>query len=158
MLYEPLDASRLHSGTVELAELDRRALSDRPDDLVALFFTTFARVPAPALSRLRCTPEWTWALACVDTLAREARAHLEEPLELEPLRGLDLPVRLLVGSESIDGYLDTARRLDAVLRRAELRTLQGQGHVAHQRAPALIVDELVSFAEALGGDIGCPST
>ncbi|HEX4108311.1 MAG TPA: alpha/beta fold hydrolase [Solirubrobacteraceae bacterium] len=149
VLYEPLDTERVHFGAAELDVLERLEADGAPDAVLEEFFGTFAQVPRAAIGRLAGTQEWAMALDAIGTLTRESRAWAREPLELEPLRAVLMPIRLLLGSESLDGYVRTARRLAEVLPEAEVHRLPGQGHTALSRAPDLVARAFVSFEAAL---------
>jgi pimeloyl-ACP methyl ester carboxylesterase len=149
VLYEPLADEPPHFGPHDLAELQTREARDPPGDVLDYFFVTFALVAPEMLPRLRSTREWGLALDAVGTLARESRAHHQAAHDPAPPPDLDVPVRLLVGGETAPGYARTARRLAATLPRAEVHRLEGQGHVAHHRSPALITDQLIAFDAAL---------
>jgi pimeloyl-ACP methyl ester carboxylesterase len=78
----------------------------------------------------------------LDESSDEAWCHMD----LAPLRTLAARLIITTGSVSSPFLRIIAERLGAVLPDAQRRTFQGAGHVAHQSAPALFVDEIVKQA------------
>ncbi|MFI6602551.1 alpha/beta fold hydrolase [Nonomuraea sp. NPDC050536] len=92
----------------------------------------------------------------VHALDRRRRRRARPSREVESVQAyeisdrlakVDVPVRLLVGTESPRYLRPAAEAIAARLPRAELVTLTGQGHMAIEYAPRLFADQV--FAAAL---------
>jgi pimeloyl-ACP methyl ester carboxylesterase len=72
-------------------------------------------------------------------------ALFDEPISPDALRGLELPVLLLVGSDSPLSSRAVARRLAALLPRVERVELAGLGHMGPVTQPELVNARIASF-------------
>ena len=86
------------------------------------------------------------------TLPRELRAELAHRFDEWPLGEVDLPVLLLVGSESPAWAARSVEAHANAIARSETRVLEGHGHGANLTAPELLAAELGRFF-ATGSDV-----
>lgn len=109
-----------------------------PEKLLETFFREALRVPQEAVDGMKGTPIWTARLAAVHTIIRE----LDQVVAYVPgdrLAKIDIPVRMLVGTES-PAYLRAATAdFAARIASAEVVELPGQAHQAMDYAPELFV-------------------
>jgi pimeloyl-ACP methyl ester carboxylesterase len=132
VLAEPPVIDRLES---QIADGDR-------DAAVSEFLRDIAGYDEGELEELRKSPVWEQRKAVAHTLPRELRAECEYELNRAALAELDIPVLMLIGSESPNwARRSTAAYADA-LPTASVHTLKGQGHGALAAAPELVASEL----------------
>lgn len=94
---------------------------------------------------MRGTAVWRARLAAAPTIIRELDAI--EAFDISArLSAIDVPVRLLLGTESPAYFRPAAEAIIANLPDAELVELAGQAHMAINEAPDLFMDKLFSFA------------
>ena len=104
------------------------------------------------IGRLERTPLWEARRRIVATLPRELRAELAHRFHEWPLGELDLPVLLLVGSESPAWAVRSVEAHANAIARSETRVLEDHGHGANLTAPELLAAELGRFF-ATGSDV-----
>ena len=97
-------------------------------------------------------PLWEARRRIVSTLPRELRAELAHRFDEWRLADLDMPVLLLVGSESPAWAVRSVEAHANAIARAETRVLEGHGHGANLTAPDLLAAELGRFFAA-GSDV-----
>ncbi len=116
------------------------------DKALEIGFTHFASVPAAKVQLMRGTSEWDDARVLAHTWSREVEAIEQHGPELERYRALRVPTLLLLGTQSAPHPLkDTSEALARTLPDVRLVELQGQGHLANLRAPALVAEHIRAF-------------
>lgn len=116
----------------------------REDDALTFFLREVVGAPAQAVQAMRATPVWSARLAAVRTMPREGRA-LEQVDLLALARRVTSPVLLLLGDASPPWAAAVLEPLHDALPDSRLVVLPGQGHMAHDTAPELFRDEVLSF-------------
>jgi pimeloyl-ACP methyl ester carboxylesterase len=129
----------------EPSVIDRResqiADGDR-DGAVSEFLHDIAGYDEAEITELRESPVWELRKEVAHTLPRELHAECDYELDRAALAALDIPVLMLVGSESPEwAKRSTAAYADA-LPNVTVQTLDGQGHGALAAAPELVAAEL----------------
>jgi pimeloyl-ACP methyl ester carboxylesterase len=127
---------------------DYRAAIDAGDldKALEIGFTHFASVPAAKIQSMRGTSEWADARALAHTWSREVEAIEQQGPDLERYRSLHIPTLLLLGTQSaVHPLKDTSEALARTLPNVQLVELQGQGHLANLRAPALVAERIRTF-------------
>ena len=84
-------------------------------------------------------------LALAPTVPRELRAVTQPGLETDRYAEIGLPALILVGTASPQMQRRNCERLAAAIPGAELRWLEGLGHVAHTAAPDVVAAAVGSF-------------
>ncbi|MET0136108.1 MAG: alpha/beta hydrolase [Kibdelosporangium sp.] len=121
-----------------------RSIAD-PELLLVTFYQEALQLEPSVVDAMKGTAIWRARLAAVHTIVREL-TEITGYAPDERLATIDVPVRMLVGSES-PAYLRTAtERVAARIASAEVVTLQGHGHQAIDHDPELFVSEV--FADA----------
>jgi pimeloyl-ACP methyl ester carboxylesterase len=117
------------------------------DGMVQGFLDEVLQVPADDIAALRASPGWEiWTSDAAASL-HDLRAVVAYRFDVNRFRGLELPVLLLIGSESPRGlYLTDA--LAAILPNARVHVLAGQAHEGMTTAPEQFVE---AISEALLG-------
>ena len=121
---------------------ERLDAGDREGALEA-FFTKVIELPQAAVDAMKGTAIWQARLAAVHTLLREgeaAQAWRPEPDRLAAIAG---PVRILLGTATTPSLDAASRALAAAMSSWELVLLDGQGHMAIDAAPDLVVDKVL---------------
>lgn len=152
ILYEP---SISLAGSGWCAELDVRLHSlldaGNREEALLLFFHEIVRTPPPELAAMQAGPNWPARIAAVHTIHRELQSIDRYVFEPGRFRTLQIPVLLLLGSESPPRRHRIAEMLHTSLSGSKIEILQGQQHSAMRTAPELFVRELVRFLHLHGG-------
>jgi pimeloyl-ACP methyl ester carboxylesterase len=131
----------LHALRADLARGDR-------DTVLARFMTEAVGMSAADLAAFRADPIWPLRAAAAPTIVRELEAADRAPeLGLEALARVTAPVLQLVGSETAAAFRDGAMRLDGLLARGRLETIDGARHAAHHTHPAEFIARVEAFLE-----------
>jgi pimeloyl-ACP methyl ester carboxylesterase len=150
VLYEPpLAVGGSVAGDDLRAYRDAIAAGD-PDAALEIGYTRFAAIPEEQVRWMRTSPraaqEWAQARALAWTWTREAAAVDKLGPSLDRYRAIQTPTLLLLGERSAPRPLrDTTHALLRTMPHARLSELQGQGHLANLRAPALVADRVREF-------------
>ena len=143
-LYEPAVGRGLTTGeTIERWE--RLIEADERDTVLREFFRDIAGYDEAAIEEQARSPVWELRRRIVPTLPRELRAALAHRFEAEALGTLDMPVLMLVGTESPDWAVRSVAAHAEAFPDAETRRLEGHGHSANVTAPDLLAAELERF-------------
>jgi pimeloyl-ACP methyl ester carboxylesterase len=144
VLYEPpgVTPGQQVSSPDVLAAL--RATDDR-QEILTIFYRGALRQTDEQIEAMRGTPVWQARLAAAHTVSREL--DVVETFGIVPGRytDIDVPVRLLLGTESPAYFRATAAAIAAQLTDAEIVELPGQAHMAINEAPELFVDKVFGF-------------
>jgi pimeloyl-ACP methyl ester carboxylesterase len=143
-LYEPAVGRGLTTAET-IDRWERLIGADERDTVLREFFRDIAGYDEAAIDEQARSPVWELRRRIVPTLPRELRAALAHRFEAEALGTLDLPVLMLVGTESPDWAARSVAAHAEALPDAETRTLEGQGHSANVTAPDLLAAELERF-------------
>lgn len=125
----------------DTATLDRMDAQVAAGDLEAAMVTglrELVQVPEQAIEGMRRGPIWASRVANAATWSREGRALLAMPEGTKALAGIDLPVLMLVGSESPEHLRAATEAVAAAIPRSTVVELPGQAHAALQTAPELV--------------------
>jgi pimeloyl-ACP methyl ester carboxylesterase len=144
MLYEP----PMGGGLSDAAQIDRWEdlieAGDR-DRVVREFLHDVGGYSQAEIDEFALLPAWELRKQVAHTVPRELRAERSYQLDRPALAGLDIPVLMLVGSESPAWARRSTEAYAEALPRVEVRTLEGQGHGAAVAAPELLAVELARF-------------
>ena len=142
VLYEPPGDTPGHrvSSPDLLAALTNAAT---PDETVTILFRDILRMPERDIEAMRGTPVWQARLATAPTLLRELTA-IERFTFATRLASIDVPVRLLVGTESPPYFRPVAEAIAAQVPNAEIVDLPGQSHTAMDTAPDLFLAKVLA--------------
>jgi len=136
-------------------------LADRADALIRdgdrdaaaeAFLREAAAVPAAELAIVRSIePVWERVAAGVHNGPRDQRAFTAQPVDLESLRRVTVPVLLLLGGDQdAPVYLDGLDEIERALPNAKRETIAGQRHLAPAFAPDAFVAAVEAFVTAAG--------
>lgn len=134
-----------------IAQLELLIESGKREEAVSTFMVKGAGVAHHELDVLRRSPAWPARLAAAHTIPRELRAINEYGAEMDSFAVIEVPVLLLVGSETEARRRAIATALTRVLPNSRVTELAGQRHAAHQTAPEHFASVIRDF---LGADAG----
>ncbi|MCH7812354.1 MAG: alpha/beta hydrolase [Chloroflexi bacterium] len=147
ILYEPPDVNTIPNAK-RLRELIQELIDKgRAEDAALTFLRTGPGVPEEDIERLKQSPIWPRIVALAPTLPTELDAIIGYELETSRFAALNIPLLLLVGSESPQRLRALSDDLARIVPNAQVRELVGQQHGAHIDAPELFVSEVVKFLE-----------
>ena len=141
VLYEPglgfADPGDLHE-KIEAVE-NAVAAGDREGALVAAL-VGIVEVTDEELEFLRASPAWPARLAAVPVLPREVRAEVGWVYRPGQFDAITARTVLLAGADSPPSQQEATRRAAAAIPGAEVRVLDGHGHMAHRLDPAMVAE------------------
>jgi pimeloyl-ACP methyl ester carboxylesterase len=117
------------------------AAGDREGALVHFYEQIIGVDPTP----LKPLPIWQARIAAVHTLVREGEIGLQYTCDPAGFAGLDVPVRLLAGTDSPPAFGAAAKAAVDAIPGAELVWLDGQGHTMIDADSAGFVEQVVDF-------------
>jgi pimeloyl-ACP methyl ester carboxylesterase len=120
------------------------AAGDR-EGAVTAFLRDGVGLPAEQVDLARRAPSWRASVALAHTVPYDMRIQEESRRSRERLAALEVPVLLLLGTESSEWMARGLGELAARLPNARLVPLPGQGHRAMVEAPALFADRVLEF-------------
>jgi pimeloyl-ACP methyl ester carboxylesterase len=141
VLYEPPMGGVLADPTV----IDRlQALIEDGDREAAVseFLHDVAGYSQAEVEDLRASALWELRKRVAHTIPRELRAEGDFAIDGAALAGLDIPVLMLLGSESPEWAMRSTAAYAETLPNVTVRTLDGQGHGALAAAPELVAAQL----------------
>ncbi len=149
ILYEPPPpGSRVDVELKSLREMiDKSEAED--EDLVLEFLRTGPRVPEEDIERVRQSPIWPHILSLTPSLPSELDAAAGYEFDPSRYSTLDIPLLLLLGSDSPPVLREVSDALAAVVPDVRMRVLAGQQHAANYDAPELFAAEVTKFLEEI---------
>ena len=145
ILYEPPPpGSRVD---VELKSLREMIHKSEAEDIVLEFLRTGPRVPEEDIDRVRESPIWPHIVALAPTLASELDAVAAYEFDASRYRTLDVPLLLLLGSDSPPVLREVSDALAEVVPNVRMTELAGQQHAANYDAPELFAAEVTKFLD-----------
>jgi pimeloyl-ACP methyl ester carboxylesterase len=147
ILYEPphvVDNETLYAPG-QLDRLDALLAAGDRDGMVSAFFTEVVGVPQEQMTIVKSSPAWPGRVAAAHTIVRECRAEESYRLPLDRLSRLSIPVLLLLGGDSPPFFGKVRGVLEGVLPNIRTVVMSGQGHMAMDTAPDLVVKAVLGF-------------
>ncbi|GAB3881198.1 alpha/beta hydrolase [Kibdelosporangium lantanae] len=142
-LYEP-PFTPLPPGFID--RLDALVVAGRPDDVLELFMTVAAGLPAAAVEEARASPIWPVLRRVAHTIVHDGRVMGDtqsgDPGALRRFARVTVPTLVLAGSVSPQPQREAVRRLAAVVPDARTQVVDGQGH---QFDPAVVAPVVRRF-------------
>jgi pimeloyl-ACP methyl ester carboxylesterase len=146
ILYEPPIA--LHHCAADLTDRADVLIREGNRDAAAeAFLREAAAVPDEEIALVRSlAPVWERITAGIHNAPRVHRAWTAEPVDLDALRRITIPVLLLLGGEQdAPVYLDGLDEIEHAFPDATRREIPGQRHLAPGRAPKAFAAVVMSF-------------
>lgn len=134
---------------IELKSLREMIHGAEPEEIVLEFLRTGPRVPEEDIKRLRESPIWPHTVSLAPSLASELDAAAGYELDVSQYSTLDIPLLLLLGSDSPALLREVSDALVEVVPDVRMRVLEGQQHAANFDAPELFAEEVVRFLETV---------
>jgi pimeloyl-ACP methyl ester carboxylesterase len=126
------------------AQLDELANHEDWDTLVQIFMRDVLLVPDSEVQEIRSSRFWDAWIVDAPISMNDVRAIARHNLEPNRYRSLNMPVQLLVGSESPPDLWAT-KFLANVLPDVRIDSLEGQAHEGMTTAPELFTDTISKF-------------
>ena len=134
---------------IELKSLREMIHGAEPAEIVLEFLRTGPRVPEEDIKRLRESPIWPHTVSLAPSLASELDAAAGYELDVSQYSALNIPLLLLLGSDSPALLREVSDALVEVVPDVRMRVLEGQQHAANFDAPELFAEEVVRFLETV---------
>ena len=143
-LYEP-SITLTGSGWSKAVETNMQALHDAEqwEEVLLLFYRDILKTPRPEINALQTGAGWQARKATAHTILRELRCVDHYVFNPQRFTFLQIPVLLLLGSDSPVRRHKTAQMLSQNLPNNQIRILRGQQHTAMRTAPKLFIREIV---------------
>ncbi len=147
VVYEPPIHGEDRPGLEAVDALETLLETEGPEAAVEAFLAEVEYSPA-MIDRVKANEAyWQATLDTAETIPREARAGLTYELDPFALARIDVPVLVMVGSQSPPMFRDAAARLKANLSDARVEVVQGASHGVLHQAPDAFVDAVEAFVE-----------
>jgi pimeloyl-ACP methyl ester carboxylesterase len=146
VLYEPPMGGVLAEETT-IARWEGLIAAGDPDSAVREFLHDVGGYTQVEIDEFAASPVWELRRQVVPTVPRELRAEGCHSLDRAALAGLEMPVLMLVGSESPEWATRSTTAYAEALPDVTVRTLEGQGHGGAVSAPGLVAAEVAGFLE-----------
>ena len=145
ILYEPPPpGSRVD---VELKSLRAMIHKSEAEDIVLEFLRTGPRVSEEDIERLRQSPIWQHTVSLTPSLSSELDAAAGYEFDASRYSTLDIPLLLLLGSDSPALLREVSDALADVVPDVRITELKGQQHAANFDAPELFAAEVTKFLD-----------
>ena len=133
-----------------LAHIDELVASDQRDEALRVLLIEIIGMTTDEVDFMQRSPAWAARIDSVHTVARECRADRDFSVDEERLGALWTPVLVISGETNPPNKQAVASRLASFLPSATLKTLTGEGHVAHHTAPHRIAELVLDFTAGDG--------
>lgn len=148
VLYEPPLASDIAVFGPELADQLRSLLAERGGDaLLEQFYVEVVGMTRDQVAMLRGLPTWPARAEAAHTVVREFAADIR--IDRDVLATIEVPVRLILGSDTSPSLRDDTMEAVAAIPGARLHVLDGEAHIAHYTAPDRLAK---AIRELIAGD------
>jgi len=154
VLYEPPIA--LQHGPADLADRADALIREGNRDAAAeAFLREGAALTDEEISIMRSLPPvWERVTAGIHNAPRDVRTFTAEPVDLDAVRRITVPVLLLVGGEQdAPVYLDGLDEIEEALPNARREEIPGQRHGALGFAPEALAGLVTSFVNETVGEV-----
>lgn len=136
---------------VELGVLRKMIHEAKPEEIVLEFLRAGPHVPESDIDRLMASPIWPHIVSLAPSLSSELDAAAGYDLDVSQYSSLNVPLLLLLGSDSPPVLREISDALADVVPDVRIKELAGQQHAANFDAPDLFATEVTSFLEAIEG-------
>lgn len=117
----------------------------RDEDALTIFLTDMARLSDGEVAVYRASPMWQSRAALIWTMRREGQSLSSHDQDLSQYGKIDVPVQLLVGTNTAPHHTEAIRALATVIPDTETTVLEGQGHAALVQAPGLVAGAITDL-------------
>lgn len=123
----------------ELPEAMIQALdAGRDEEALTIFLSDIVRLSDSEVAAYRASPMWQSRVALIWTMRRESQSLYSHDQDLSRYGEIDVPVQLLVGTNTAPHQTEAIVALTTVIPDAESTVFEGQGHAALLQAPNLV--------------------
>jgi pimeloyl-ACP methyl ester carboxylesterase len=143
MLYEPSLGLAYPAGSIEAVE---EALAEGDmEAAIILVFVKILEMTEEEVDAMRSSPLWPSRLATASTVPRECRAEQGWVYQPGQFDGITAPTLLLSGSASPPVVKKATDDAAVAIAHAQIRALEGHGHIAHRTDPAMVAAVIRQF-------------
>ncbi|HEX6116076.1 MAG TPA: alpha/beta hydrolase [Solirubrobacterales bacterium] len=128
-----------------LGRVDELIGAGEREAALELFFREVVGADDAMISSLKETPVWAARVAAVHTITREGVVVRDVGFDPGRFADLNVPVRLLIGSESPEPLKASTRAAHAAVPGSELVELEGQGHAAMDTGTEAFLSAVLEF-------------
>ena len=143
VLYEPSLGLAYPPGLIETIE-KAVAAGDRDAAIRAALVDTGA-LTEEEFEALRGSARWPKLIAAAPTLPRECRVENDWVYRLGQFDRITAPTLMLTGSDTDPALAEATQRAAAAISKAEIRVLEGHGHVAFKTDPGMVAAIIQEF-------------
>ena len=145
VLYEPaVDSAELLPDRL-LERLDQLLEAGDPEAVVETFCREVLHMDQQQIDAYRDQPSWPRRVAAAHTLARELRIPAGQLVDAERTAGVTVPVLMLEGSQTPEGFKSGTRVVAGLLPDARVEVLDGHGHTADVLGPEIVASLVLGF-------------
>jgi pimeloyl-ACP methyl ester carboxylesterase len=144
VLYEPPMGGVL-ADEATIARWEALIAGGNPDTAVREFLHDIGGYTQAEIEEFAASPVWELRKQVAPTIPRELRAESRHALDRAALAALEMPILMLVGSESPAWATRSTTEYAEALSDVTVRTLEGQGHGGAVSAPELVAAEVAGF-------------
>jgi pimeloyl-ACP methyl ester carboxylesterase len=141
------DPSGMHAPAGVEQRMEQLLAAGDPEAALELFMREVAGIRDEEFAVYRTLPAWPRRVAAAHTILREERSV--PALDLDRAATLDLPVLLLVGSDSPPTIQNDYATVAAALPDARVEILEGQQHIAIDMVPEEFTRRVVDFLHSV---------
>lgn len=117
----------------------------KDEDALTIFLTDMARLSDGEVAAYRASPMWQSRVALIWTMRREGQSLSSHDQDLSRYGEIDVPVQLLVGTNTAPHHTEAILALATVIPDAETTVLERQGHAALVQAPGLVAGAITDL-------------
>lgn len=123
------------------------AEEERYEDALTIFLTDEVEISNEQLAYIKSTPMWEKMLSLTPNSVQEWAELVRYKPTVKQYRDISVPTLLLTGSKDINHPSFATQDLDELWppEQAQVRVLNGQGHIANLEAPEMVTKEIIDF-------------
>jgi pimeloyl-ACP methyl ester carboxylesterase len=131
------------------AGLEERLAAGDPEAALLFFMSEVIGFPEEEITAIRAQPTWPARVSTAHTIAREARAVVEDPFDRRQAAAITMPVLVLTGADSPPEVKDDPEAIATALPDARLVVIEGQQHLADVLAPDVFAGHVLEFLRGI---------
>jgi len=128
-----------------IAHLESLLARGQSEQVLETVYRDIAKMSEQEISSIKAAPTWPARVAAANTVPRELQAFGEQAFDPRWAAKIEVPVLLLVGSDSPAEIKADPEIVAAALPNARIQVLGGQMHMAHLNEPETFARRLLAF-------------
>jgi len=114
---------------------------------LVIFMKEIVNLTEEELETYKSSPNWKERVDATHTITREEIATKNYQFDLSRFKELRTPTLLFSGTESPTLFKEVTKVINEVLPNSKIVNLEGQGHVAMNLVPEILLQEILSFSK-----------